>query len=243
MITKVELEKKLMTNLRELTDVEQEELKIVAAIFMKHCEDYTKAKIEDYKKSIEEQIVFYGRKKQEYDTNINQLIEKYESLINKIITEYNTRFVSIINEIQDTSANQKIAIVNMKVSVDINSNIKWSAAEGKKNNYEIVLQECFRQIEDCWNELETKLNEIFYSKSNQLMVKKNNIFQKLINIFTGKKNVSKFVFEPLETEISQLDNKITGELPKINEETINNIAIIKSAQIQTQEIFNEMIEG
>lgn len=241
-MSKIELEQGLIANLRELTQLEQNEISVLIAIYSNHCDEYRKNKEEDFIKSIEQKIQFYGRKKSEYDLKINEVLEKYNNLIEQIIVQYNTRMMTIMSEINETEMNQKTAIVNMKISIDNADEYKIDATKNQKNNYEIVLQECFRQADNCWTECQSKLDEIFYNKSNQLAVKSSGILQKLINIFTGKKNIDKFVFESLEVELKQLQDKVNLEIEKIEEETLKNITIIKDAQIQTKTIFKQMLE-
>ena len=243
MSTKAEMEKDLMINLHNLSSFEQNEFKILIAIYTTLYENLKKDKINDFKNSIESQIKFYSGKLSDYSDKISQVVSKYELLINKILIEYNTRFIALMNEIQNTESNQKIAITNMKLSIELKSEKKYNAVNVKRNNYEIVLQECFNQLENCKYELKNKLNEIFYNRNNQLAIKKNNIFQKIINLFTGKQNIDKFVFDAVDMEIKKLEETVENEIYKINIETIQNVAIIKNAQMQTQNIFNQMLRG
>ena len=235
------LEQELMTILKYLTQKEQDSLQVLSAQYIRNYEKIKKEKIESLKKMILEQIKFYGRRKEDYMSRINALLEKYSELIEEVIKEYNTRFVSIGSELQDNWNNQKIAFVNEKISVEQENEEKRLAAENKANNYEILIQESLRQLEECKNELSLKLNELFYDKNQALALRRVGILDKIINIFTGKSKVEKFVFSALETEYKNQKEVIGNEVKNVAEQTIKNLAIIKEGQLQTQKIFNNML--
>lgn len=238
MITRAGLQGELMIKLCELADIEQNELKIAIALYISQYEKWREEKLADFQKSIEQQILFHGKIKDEQTIRIKELVQKYNELIEKVIVEYNTRFIAIMNEINDTQANHKISMTNMKLSMDFNSDKRKEATRVKKSNYEIVLQECFRQLAECPGELMNQLNQIFRGQSNQLMLKKESFLEKIVYIFSKKR-----IFQKVMKELETLEGRVTEELKLVNQDTIQNIAIIKDAQIQTQDVFNRMLEG
>lgn len=236
------LEKEFMTNLRELTDNEQDATKVFSAMYINSYEKIKSEKLESLNKSIIGQIEFYGRKKNEYSSDMEIISNKYSEAIDKIIGEYNTWFCAILNKLQEAYNNQKIAMTNVKLSIDLNNEVKKAASEYKINNYEIVEQECKSQLKECKEKMENKLNEIFYSRDKSLSTGKNNIFQKIINIFSGKSKVNNFVINSLNKELDELNKKVDNECERINTETINKIAVIEDAILQTQTIFKNMLK-
>lgn len=238
MITRAGLQGELMIKLCELADIEQNELKIAIALYISQYEKWREEKLADFQKSIEQQILFHGKIKDEQAIRIKELVQKYNELIEKVIVEYNTRFIAIMNEINDTQANHKISMTNMKLSMDFNSDKRKEATRVKKSNYEIVLQECFRQLAECPSELMNQLNQIFRGQSNQLMLKKESFLEKIAYVFSKKR-----IFQKVMKELETLEGRVTEELKLVNQDTIQNIAIIKDAQIQTQDVFNRMLEG
>ena len=236
-----DLEKELMTYLKELTDNEQNSIRVFSAMYMNSYEKIKNEKIKSLDKSMTEQIKFYGGKKDHYLTKINEITEKYSNLIDEIINSYNTWFCAIISNLQKNQNNQKIAIVNEKISIGSEDEKKRIASEYKVNNYEIIIQECKKQAKDCKNNMENKLNGIFYNKDNGLSLGKVNFLQKIINIFTSKSKIEKFVIKSQEFEIEKLSEKINNEVQEIGKETINQIAIIEDAIMQTQNIFSNML--
>lgn len=243
MNAKVDLENELLNNLQELTNAEQDELRVVSSVYMDQYERLKAQKIKSFQNSLYEQIKFYGKNPDLYEKQINQFLQKYENMLDLLIKEYNTRFIAVNNELQDTQNNQKIAIVNIKFSITLKDEIKRKASESKKDNYEIVMQECVKQLSSCKDEMVGKINEIFLNKDKQLSIGKQSIWEKVKNRFLGKQKIESFVIQPVEVELIRLEDTIHNELTNINEETIMNIAVIKDARMQTQKIFNNMLKG
>ena len=108
------LEMKLMKNLRDLSDTEADAIKILIAIFINKRNSIKSEKIESYKNGIKGQIEFYGKKYDEYQKEVNSFIEEYSKLIDVIMDKYNIRFGTVLDELQASQNNQKVAITNAK---------------------------------------------------------------------------------------------------------------------------------
>lgn len=239
---KANLEKDLMNNLRELNNIEQNELKIFSAMFISTCKKIKSNKVMLLDDAIINQIKFYGKRKELYSKDIDLIERKYIELMDQIIDLYITWYCAIVNKLQDSYNNQKISITNCKIAIDSQNEVKMAAAEYKIDNYETVIQECKRQLSECKEGMEQRVNQIFYDKGNSLSVKKNNIIQKILNIFIGKNKVKEFVIEPLNIELKQIEESVNRECENIEQETINNIAMIEDGIIQTKNIFTNMVK-
>lgn len=237
------LESKLMKSLKALSEAETNAIKILIAMHINRCNKIKKEKNKSFYDGITGQINFYGRTTREYQLQIDNFEKKYSELINTIIDKYDTKFETIINELQSCQNNQKVAIANSKICIDADNLERLKASIEKKNNYEIIIQECVRQLNECEDEMTQKINEIFYNKNNALTIGKQSVFQRFINIFTGKSKVEKFVINSTKNELEQLDNIVQNEVNKIDKKAIFDIAIIKDAQIKTQNIFNKKVVG
>ena len=188
------------------------------------------------------QIKFYGKRKEFYSKDIDLIERRYIGLMDKIIDLYITWYCAIVNKLQDSYNNEKISITNCKIAIDLQNEVKMAASEYKIDNYETVIQECKRQLSECKESMEQRMNQIFYDKGNSLTVKRNNIIQIILNIFIGKNKVKEFVMEPLNIELKQIEEKLSSECENIEQETINNIAIIEDGIIQTKNIFTNMLK-
>lgn len=236
------LDNKFMISLRELSDNEQDAIKVFSALYINSYNNIKNAKLESLNKSIVEQIEFYGRKKDKYSSEIDTITTKYSNAIDKIINEYNTWYCAVLGKLQDSYNNQIIAISNSKLSIDAKNEVKKEASKFKMNNYEIVIQECKGQLKSCNETMENKLNEMFFDRNQSLSLNKTSIFQKFIYLFSGKSKINNFVINSLNKEMDELNNVVDSECKKINNETINNVAIIEDAILQTQTIFNNMLK-
>ena len=242
MIDKAKLEENLMKTLRELTNDEQDAIKVASAIYQKSCEKIKNDKIESLNKSIVGQIEFYGKKKKDYSQNIEQISAKYAVSIDKIIKKYNTWYCAVLSKLQEVYDNQKIAITNMKAGIDKQNDVYYIASENKFNNYEIVVQECKKQLDECKITVEDRLNDLFFDRDKSLSTGKANIFQKIINLFSGKTKVNNFVINALNVEMDELEKNVDIESEKMDEDIINQVAVIEDAIIQTQTIFNNIVK-
>ena len=108
------IREKLMINLTQLTELENNSLKIKSAIFLKKIEEKKNSAIKEIESRIDEEIEFYGQKPQIYSDYKESVLKKYSEEFNNILEEYNLQFVNIIQELMETNANQKIAIANCK---------------------------------------------------------------------------------------------------------------------------------
>lgn len=239
----VDLEKDLLINMRELSAAEQDEIRIFSAIYINQYEKIKADKIQALENSISDQIKFYGKKKENYEIDIKQILENYAKNMDVIIGQYNQYFCAILKDLQDIQNNQKIAFANEKICIRSKDEGRRVAVEQKIINYEIVIEECKRQLEICKLQLKDKLEEIFPTKDKQLSKGKTNVFHKFGNLFSGKSKVENFVIKTSYKEMEDLLARVVEDVKKIEEEMIKNIAIIKDAITQTQTSFNEMIEG
>lgn len=236
------LEKELMTTLKELNNSEQNEIKIFSSYFINSCENLKKEKLQSIENSISNQIKFYGKRKEQYLKEINSILAKYSTLIEEVINLYTTRFTAIITKLQNCYDNQKVSIVNCKISIYSKNDVKEAASEYKINNYETIIQECKKQLLNCKKDMEVEVNQIFYNTENSLIVKKANIFQKFINLFTGGSKVKNFVLNSSNAELQKIERNSTITNNKIYDTTIDNIALIEDGIIQTKNIFDNMLK-
>ena len=236
------LDEQYVRFLTELTNDEQDAIKVFSVMYMKSSDKIKDEKISSLEKSINGQIEFYGRKKKEYLQDIEQICSKYSEAIDKIISQYSTWFCATLSDLQETYNNQKVAITNARTSKEKNDELYYAACLNKFDNYEIVAQECKKQLRECKDNMESKLNELFYSRDKSLSVGKANIFQKIMNLFSGKTKVNQFVIESLNVEMKELENKVNNECENIKEYSIQKVAVIEDVIEQTQTIYNNIVK-
>lgn len=238
----VSLNKEFVSTLRELNNREQDEIKIISAMFINSCKNIKEKKINLFYESIFGQISFYGKSIDSFSGEINKIVTAYDSLIENVLNLYVTRFIALINELQNLYGNQKISITNCKISVDSKNEVKKAASEYRVDNYEVLIQECKKQLLQCKKSMEEDINVLFYDKGNALALKKPSIFQKIKNLFTGSKKVSELVMNPLYVELNNLKSNVDIRSEKISKKTLDDISIIEDGVIQTKSIFSSMLK-
>ena len=112
-----ELENKLMDSINQLSNLELLEYKIEFAKFNKEVIDCYESKINAIESNIDYQIKFYGKNPETYREQKNSILEKYKEEFQKVYNKRREQFFSILMEIQEINANQKIALVNFNKTV------------------------------------------------------------------------------------------------------------------------------
>jgi len=249
----------LIDKLAELNRLEIDKAKVLNAIFQKTTKDTMDKKIESLKSNFEEQAEFYNQNLADYDEVYKQIVEKYTNQLTQIIKKYNELFINMQLELQEAECNQKIAITNLKKSFDIKEKLsdsnqiemleeyskKLIACMQKKSNYDIIINECEKELDKCASNTESKINALFADKSSQISLKEESGFAKLINkirnFFTGETKFNKYVVEPMNVELEMMENKLPDIINEIHQETICFVAKMKQAKDETNKIFENMI--
>lgn len=238
----ISLEKDFILALKELSTIEQDQIKIYSALFTNSCKNLKDKKMNSLSENIYGQIKFYGKNPNKYTKKINNIMSEYSNLMEQILNLYITKFITIINELQNVYNNQKISITNCKLALEKKNEVKLSASEYKIDNYELLIQECKNQLIECKEDMEKDMNNLFYTKGISLAVKKNNIFQKFLHLFNGNKKITNFVFDPLSVKISSLNNSVATQSQAINDKTLHDVSIIEDGIIKAREIFSNMLK-
>lgn len=108
------ISEKFIKKITELTELENNNLKIKSAIFMRKINEKIDISIKEIELRINEEIEFYGQKPENYLEYKKSILEKYFQEFIKFSEEYELQYINIIQELQETYANQKIAMANCK---------------------------------------------------------------------------------------------------------------------------------
>lgn len=106
------ISEKLMKNLTRLAEIENNNLKIKSAIFLRKINNKIDNAIKEIGLRINEEIEFYGQKSDNFPEYKESVLKKYTEEFNKILDEYELQYVNICEELMETHANQKFAIAN-----------------------------------------------------------------------------------------------------------------------------------
>lgn len=250
----------LMNKLGELNELEITKAKVLTAIFTKTSEEIVNKKVKSLESNFETQAEYYDQKKSDYQDICDEIISKYQKQLNQIVDKYNELFINIQLELQEAECNQKIAITNLKKSFDIKNEIldkakkemldeytrKITACMKKKSNYDIIIEECEKELNKCSVSVENQINNLFSDKSSQISLKEESGFRKILskikNIFNGKNKFNDYVIEPMNVEIEMMENKLPDIVNNLHQETIEFVAKMKQAKDETNKMFEEMIK-
>lgn len=249
----------LIDELAKLNELEINKTKVLTAIFSKTIQEIKQKKIQSLQSNFEEQAMFYGQYLEDYDEVYKEMLSRYEEQLDKITEKYNELYINMQLELQEAECNQKIAITNLKKSFDIKQSLsdvlqndlreeyakKMIACMQKKINYDIIIDECERELNKCASNMEKRINTLFSDKSSQISLQEesafNKFFNKIKNIFTGASKFNTYVIEPINVELEMMDSKLPDITNEIHQETVNFVAKMKQAKDETNQIFKNMI--
>ncbi len=105
---------KLMTQIRDLSELEVQKLEIQIAKFNKEISEYYETKISTIEENIDSQIKYYGKNISDHREEKDRILNKYKAEFQKNYDKRKEQFFNIQVEIQELQANQKIAFANFK---------------------------------------------------------------------------------------------------------------------------------
>ncbi len=105
---------KLMTQIRDLSELEVQKLEIQIAKFNKEISEYYETKISTIEENIDSQIKYYGKNISDHIEEKDRILNKYKAEFQKNYDKRKEQFFNIQVEIQELQANQKIAFANFK---------------------------------------------------------------------------------------------------------------------------------
>ena len=253
------LEKMLINKLKKLNEIEQNKSRVLTAIFIKTANELKNQKIKAMQDNILNQADFYNQDINKYDKFYNEVMNKYTNQLSQIINIYTELFINIQMELQEAECNQKIAITNVKKSIDMKNSLsesspieiienyrkKIDACMQKKYNYDIIIENCEKELEQCSEKMIAHINLLFGDKSSQVSLRNEEGFMKyinkFINRFTGANKFNTYVITPTNIEVETRDNNLPILSGEIKDKTIDFVAKIKQAKDETNKIFDKMI--
>ena len=249
----------IIDKLTKLNELEMNKAKILTAIFIKSTKEIVNRKVYALKFNFEEQAKYYDQNIERYSDIYEQILKRYKEQLFQIVGKYDALFINMQLELQEAECNQKIAITNLKKSFDIKEEInnraqnevieeykrKIDACFQKKINYDIIIEECEKELNNCAKNMENLINNLFSDKSSQISFKEEGNFKKIvnkiINKFTGETKFNTYVIEPINIELEMMDTKLPDITENIKNETVNFVARIRQAKEETNTIFENMI--
>lgn len=218
------INEKLMKNLTKLTELETNNLAIKSAIFVRKITEKIDMSIKEIELRINEEIEFYGQNPENYLEYKKATINKYAEEFKKFSEEYELQYINIIQELQETYANQKISIANCKKM----KNFKDEYLES--NKYQEYKQIKAKYKEDMDNSL-TK--EEFERNMNLLKNLKNPIdeYDTKIKACIEKAKDYELIIEKCNEKLEECKQKAIEELNNYVSNKTSQLVIYKKNNI------------
>lgn len=218
------ISEKLMKNITKLAEIENNNLKIKSAIFLRKINDKINIATNEIGLRIDEEIEFYGQKVQNYSEYKESVVKKYAEEFNKILEEYELQYVNICEELMETYANQKITIANCKKM----KNLKEEFLESDK--YEEYKKIKAKYKEDMDNSL-TKVD--FEKNMNLLKELKNPIddYDIKIKACIEKAKDYELIIQNCNQKLEECKQKSIDEVNKIVSKKTSQLVIYQKNNI------------
>lgn len=115
---KMEVSAKLIRMIKELSQLETNEIELMLGIFKKKITD----RVNDYMRKISEDFSlkceYYGKSHEELREIREEILGGYEREFSRISDRLQEQYINLILELQEIQANQKIALTNYKKMID-----------------------------------------------------------------------------------------------------------------------------
>lgn len=135
-MNKQEVSTKLLRMIKELSQLETNEIELMLAIFKKKIKD----RVNDYMRKISEDFSvkceYYGKSHEELREIREEILGGYEREFSRISDRLQEQYVNLILELQEIQSNQKIALTNYKKMLDAKAEVESSREYiSYKNNF------------------------------------------------------------------------------------------------------------
>lgn len=249
----------MLVLITELTGLEQNKLMLLSTIYTRKIKEIKKEKIDEFRKYLLDEIVFYKRNLDKYNLQIDEYVETYEKKINEVIEQFEILYKYLQNEIVFAQTNQKIAVANFvaskrgldKATADNNialiekSNKKIFATAQKKLNYDIVIDECTIKLKQCIDDTVDAIDDLFDISSDKLLISPKGIINKIkynfMITFNGKKSFEKNVILPLEIKLKNIRKTVMETISETKFEIIACTSQLEKMRNDINCSFNEIL--
>ena len=218
------INEKLMKNLTDLTELENNNLKIKSAIFLRTINDKINNAIKEIESRIDEEIKFYGQKIENYSEYKESLLKNYLNEFEKILDEYELQFINICEQLIENYANQKIAIANCKKI----KNLKDEYIESDKYKE-------YKKIKAKYKEdMDNSLTKVEFEKNMNLLTQLINPIDEFdikMKAFVEKVNDFEMVIQACNQKLEDCKQKAIAEINKIVSNKSTQLVIYKNNNI------------
>lgn len=218
------LGERLVSKINEISEVESVLIQLSSAIYLKTVDDKISEGINSIKENFISASKAYGISESVYMEKLNSIINEFNLEIEKIREEYEIQYVNLQLELQETMANQQIAIVNAKKMVDLKKEFMQSekyieyvkVRDNLKNNLENALK---KEEYDKYSKLLADLSDPLelYNIKRESSIEKYYEFNSLIKECESKMEKS---LELLVAEIDKIIDSVVEKSLTVKKESV-----------------------
>ena len=243
----IEDSKKVFGLVKDLSQIETNELELMLAIFKKTLNSAVAPHVEILTNEFENACAAYGKNPDELGDLRDELVGGYEKEFYKIKERIEEQYVNLIFELQETQSNEKIAITNyMKMAgSDYTSSEdaeKMDALISRYGDYCGLEEECQKMLDECAASVPYLLETVMKFEGREVIVKSNSgllesIKKLLSSIFKTNKFETNFV-DVKRAKLAMVVDNTETVAEEIRDNTVNYIDTLASYKDQIKEATN-----
>lgn len=243
---------KLVESLKEISNIEVNEVSLLIAIIKKNLEDLINKNMQKLNDDFLENCDYYGRSITEVNSEKTEILNSYKEEFYKIASKFEEEYMRISLELQESQANQKIAIANMKKVIDMKKKcLELDSNKPLNQNDEVSIdvynrridkladkyikycgleQVCIYKLKKCNERVEMAINSVMQFEVGQLAVIEKNkvieIFSKILLKITGAKRFEKEYIFTKKQNIEKIRKNTEKIVEKLDNELKNTLIIL-----------------
>lgn len=232
------VEKRLMQSIKEMTELEVQELELRFGKFNSELKESYNSKISAIEKNLDNQIISYGKTIEDCKEDKNSILEKYTAEFQKVYDSRKEQFFNIQIEIQEMQANQKIALANFKKVVD----------ERKRYINSEDFADYMRKKQELKNIVENTLKHEELDRYSKILEELTNpleFYQKKLVALVVKFDGYKALIEECERKLEECINSSKNDFDEIVRFRNSSLAIKKNNILMSlfNKVFNKIVKN
>lgn len=246
-MSNIEDSKKVFGIVKDLSQVETNELELMLAIFKKTINAAVEPHVEVLSNEFENACAAYGKDASTLGELRDELVGGYEKEFYKIKERIEEQYVNLIFELQETQSNEKIAITNyMKLAgsdyTSSEDSEKMDAFIDRYGDYCGLEDECQKMLDECIASVPYLIDTVMKFEGTEIVVKsKTGLLESIKKIFSSIFKSNKFETNFVDVKRAKLEmvaNNTETVAEEIRDNTVNYIDTLASYKEQIKEATN-----
>lgn len=234
----VEQSTKLLSIVKELSDIESNEIELMVGIFKRNIADITESYLEKISKDFSFKCEFYGKKIDDVRVIHEEIISGYKKEFQKISEKLEEQYVNLMFELQEIQMNQMIAVTNYKKMLDNKSKFE---ASNEYLAYKNKLENLVSRRDDA--ETKKEFDELEEELANLVdpIIKYENSIDAIVQKYGNYCALEEECF----SKIKECEESVKDALSTVMKYDTEALAVVKKGGIFSafKKIFNKLFAG